>query len=294
MSRRFLRSVGVQPVEVMNPHGLVRQQPESVNVLTDIARGLELPRRGPEQAEPPVVRLAGPFHSAEDSKFGHRWPVGLGGQRGILQIEAKTAKETSACGLVVGFDAPIADEYAFPFARIMWGVAGGSDILECDLLPGGIPLNMPATGVRVDVFHPVMDPAIVGALTGAPSIDAFAFLDVHGALCRPGTSNPLRRTIYVAPIAGAGGVSLIPIPRYSVAFQLGGRNVGFPGQLTNVQAQQSASSQTFVPLFMNQGVNTPSNTVGGAIPIAGGARGLRILNNDAAPIDPVVIFYLSL
>jgi hypothetical protein len=294
MSRRFLRSVGVQPVEVMNPRGLVRQQPESVSILTDIGRGLEVARLGPEQADAPVVRLAGPFHSAEDSKFGHRWPVVLGTQRGILQIEAKTAKETSACGLVVGFDAPVADEYAFPFARIMWGVAGGSDILECDLLPGGIPLNMPATGVRVDVFHPIMDPGIVGALVGAPSIDAFAFLDVHGGLCRPGTSNPLRRTIYVTQIVGGGGTDLIPIPRYSVAFQLGGRNVGFPGQLANVQAQQSASSQTFVPLFMTQGINSPSNVVGGAIPIAGGARGLRILNNDALPIDPVVIFYLSL
>jgi len=286
------------PVEVMNPRGLVRSQPTSVDVLTDMARGLQIPEIGPEQSQPPPVRPVGPYATAEDTKFGHRFPVNIGGQQAIIQIEGKGAKETAACGLIVGYDLPdnTADVYAFPFARVLYGVAGGFDIFECDLLPGGIPCNMPSTAVRVDVFHPLVAAGIVGDILPAPQILAFAMLDVHGGLGRPGSSNPLRRTVFVAQVAGGGGVSnLIPIPRSAVAYQIGGRNAGIQAQLANVRVQQSVSVQTFAPVYETQGtaVNSP-NIVGGAVPIAGGARALRVQNNDAGAVDPVIIFYLSL
>jgi hypothetical protein len=281
--------------------GTPREQPTSLDVRSDIARGLNLPRGGgPETAFPQRVRPVGPFGDAEDTKFGRRDSVLAETSKTILQIEGNGAKETAACGLVIGYLLdPNQQTYAFPFAEVMFGVAGGSVSLTCDVMLGGGVMNMPSTSVRVTIFHPLVDPDIANGAAIAPIIQVFAFLDVHGGLSRPGTSNPLRRTIFyptLTPAPGVGSIAQLPIPDGASSFQIGSRVPlaplvgGYP--LADLNVVQGAVPLANSPVYQQSA--GAGNIVGGAIPIASGARVLRLENTNALlSVKPVVIYYLS-
>lgn len=255
----------------------------------------------PEEPEPKPVPTYRPLAGAKQNSRGNARVVDLAATAGFLaSVDVGSIIETPRnCGddaedirVICSFDvlkpttgsAPgfIPSNTFAVFGTLEFGIGGASFSAEFDWL-AGTSFAIPASFVRVKA-----------------DIEYFTFKDAQIALSAAlayggsvaGNFSPLRKTLYLGPIASQGGATpLADLPAFASAVTLSTNTIP-----PNLELVFNGNAKTVRYKFTNE--TNVANQRDGQFPIPGWATRFQVINRDPAPatfaFDVSAIFSLAL